>query len=148
MGKDYIIEWCQENGYSDTFVYSGVRPANNAEGLDDPERRENQTSAEDIGRLLESIYYGECVSHIYSAIMMNLLLEQEYRDKIPAGIPNGSIVANKTGETNDVSHDSAVVSSPNADYIIVIMCDYPQKADDIFGCFSILSQEVYSYFNP
>ena len=66
MGKDYITEWCQENGYSDTFVYSGVRPANNAEGLDDPERRENQTSAEDIGRLLESIILRRmCFAHIF-----------------------------------------------------------------------------------
>ncbi|SDA31804.1 beta-lactamase class A [Ruminococcus sp. YE71] len=146
MGNGYITEWCHAHGYEDTYQYSGLRPADNADGLDDPEGRTNQTSAKDIGRLLESIYKGECVSPMYSARMLNLLLEQEYRDKIPAGIPNGCAVANKTGETDDVSHDSAIVSTPNGDYIIVIMCDHPGKADDIFGYFSILSQEVYRYF--
>ena len=147
MGNGYITKWCAEHGLNDTYQYTGLYPADNADGLEDPEDRENQTSAKDIGKLLEDIYNGECVSKLYSARMMCLLLDQEYRDKIPAGIPQNVAVANKTGETYDVSHDSAIVCAPSGDYILVIMCDYPDNGFETFDFFTMLSQAVYEYLN-
>lgn len=49
----------------------------------------NMTSAKDAGLILEKIYKAECVSAKYSKEMLNLLLHQTRRWKIPAGLPSG-----------------------------------------------------------
>ncbi|MBR1864443.1 MAG: serine hydrolase [Ruminococcus sp.] len=147
IGKTAITDWCRENGYKDTEQNHGLNPADNAEGLATSDKR-NVTTVEDVGKMMESIYRGECVSKVCSARMLNFMLDQEYRDKLPAGIPRNVMVANKTGETDDVSHDAAIVYSPACDYIIVVMVDAPDEAWDCFGYFSLISADVYGYFNP
>ena len=57
------------------------------------------------------------------------------------------IIANKSGDTDDVSHDGAIVYSDGADYVLVIMCDYPQNASLQGHRFIELSKMAYEYFN-
>ena len=71
--------------------------------------------------LLERIYKGTCVSKPASDKMKNLLLNQQRRVKIPAGLPSGTKVANKTGETSSVQHDMAIVWGPKTDYVICVL---------------------------
>ncbi len=146
LGKYYISNWCVENGYNDTVQCHGLYPAYNADGLA-TSNGYNLTTVKDIGLLLESMYQGKCVSDEYSNKMIDMLLEQEYRSKIPAGIPNDVKIANKTGETDDVSHDSAIVYSDNADYILVVMADAPGQAWSCGDNIAELSGIVYKYFN-
>ena len=47
--------------------------------------------------------------------------EQERRGKIPAGLPEGAMCANKTGELEDAEHDAAIVSTDKGDYAICVM---------------------------
>jgi beta-lactamase class A len=51
--------------------------------------------------------------------IMKSLYQQRYRDGIPAGCP-GCIVANKTGQINDVVHDAALVQYKGGSYVLVI----------------------------
>ena len=50
--------------------------------------------------------------------MLNLLLAQERRYKIPAGLPSGVKSGNKTGETDSYQHDAAIVYGKKTDYVI------------------------------
>lgn len=52
--------------------------------------------------------------------MLNLLLRQTRRWKIPSGLPSGVRVANKTGETSSVDHDMAIVFGKKTDYVICV----------------------------
>ena len=52
--------------------------------------------------------------------MLNLLLAQERRYKIPAGLPSGVKSGNKTGETDSYQHDAAIVYGKKTDYVIVV----------------------------
>ena len=60
--------------------------------------------------------------------MLDSLLHQETTEKIPQGVPNGISVANKTGETEEVQHDAAIVFGEKTDYIICIMsCGWKEE---------------------
>ena len=145
LGKGYLTEWCRKNGYTNTEQHHGLFPSDNGDGLEDSDLR-NQTCVSDVGKMLEDIYNGECVSKEASEKMLDLLFKQKYRSKIPAGVPYGD-VANKTGETYDVSHDCAIVYSPNCTYIVAIMCECPNMGMEKFGEFAMLSSQIYYYMN-
>lgn len=54
--------------------------------------------------------------------MLEVLEQQEFRDKIPAGLPAGVRAANKTGWITGISHDAAVVFPPaHPRYVLVVL---------------------------
>lgn len=115
-----VGEYLEEKDYRHTGIYHTLHPAYSA--YEETEiNGNNYTSVTDCASLLESIYRGECVSKESSEKMLNLLLQQQVVHKIPAGIPEGIPVANKTGETDEVQHDVAIVFGPKADYILCVM---------------------------
>jgi beta-lactamase class A len=52
--------------------------------------------------------------------MRNLLLQQDRRGKIPAGLPSGTKCGNKTGELNYAENDAAIIWGPACDYVLVV----------------------------
>lgn len=83
---------------------------------------ENWTSARDCGTFLAKAYRGELVSADASKRMIDLLLGQTRRTKIPAGVPAGVQVANKTGELSAVQNDVAIVYGARP-YVIAVMAN-------------------------
>jgi beta-lactamase class A len=59
----------------------------------------NEVTARDLGRVL---------AHTPTAVE-EIMLGQRYRDGIPAGLPAGTRVANKTGWVDGITHDMAIV---------------------------------------
>lgn len=117
-GAYTVNQYLQKNGYSGTTCRHTLHPAGSSyAGIGGS----NLVSAKDCGVLLERIYKGSCVSREASAGMLNLLLNQQRRGKIPSGLPAGTRVANKTGETSSVQHDMAIVWGPKTDYVICIL---------------------------
>ncbi len=80
--------------------------------------------------------------------MLSYLKRQQRRSKIPAGVPGGVVVANKTGETNNYTHDAAIVYSKNATYILVVMGSTPGSGWSSAGNITSLSRLAYNYLNP
>lgn len=72
-------------------------------GIDDGPARDaghdNVVTARDVGRLL---------AHTPPEVE-RVMRDQHYRDAIPAGLPAGTLVANKTGWIDDHVHDAAIV---------------------------------------
>ena len=148
MGTTYINRWCASMGYSHTFQYHGLEPSDNAEGLTTSDKP-NATCSSDVGHMLEDIYRGNCVSKEASEKMYEILKQQYYTEKIPHGIPYSpnTVIANKTGDTTDQSHDAAIVSTPNSDYILVVLSEEENLASKHGMHFIELSSLTYSYFN-
>lgn len=146
VGTSYINTWCRQNGYTQTNQGSGLEPSGNSAGLNNGSGR-NMTSVQDCGKFLASVYHGTCVSKSASAKMLNFLKNQERRWKIPAGIPGGVTVANKTGETDDYTHDAAIVYSKGADYILVVMGHAPGSGWSSASHITSVSRIVYNFFN-
>ncbi len=82
----------------------------------------NTTTSADLAVLLSAIERGEVLSPGSSAEMRDILLAQEFRNKIPAGLPPETRVAHKTGEITAVSHDAAIVyPEGRKPYVLVVL---------------------------
>ncbi len=82
----------------------------------------NTTTARDLAVILRSIETGRAASPAATRSMREILLAQEFNEKIPAGVPAGVRVAHKTGEITAHSHDAAIVYPPGErPYILVVL---------------------------
>jgi beta-lactamase class A len=91
-----------------TAIVRGIEdyPARDA-GID------NVITADDMARLLVALAEGRLAGPEASAACEQTLREQEYRNGIPAGLPDGVVVGNKTGWITNVNHDVALVRAPD-----------------------------------
>jgi beta-lactamase class A len=82
----------------------------------------NTTTAYGLMRLLEAIAAGRAASPRSTREMLEILGRQEFRDMIPAGVPAGVRVANKTGSITGIHHDAAIVfPDGRAPYVLVVL---------------------------
>ena len=82
----------------------------------------NTTTARDLALVLRAIETGRAAPANATREMREILLDQEFNEKIPAGVPRGVPVAHKTGEITAHSHDAAIVYPPGKrPYILVVL---------------------------
>lgn len=143
---DFKLGMRRENDFISSLGYNDTEQQRDMKDWRDaPVEGENYSSVRDCGELLESIYNKDCVSAQADTHMLELLLAQTRRGKIPAGVPEGVPVANKTGELNDTENDAAIVFAPSGDYIICVMAsDLPDTELARLEIASI-SSEVFEY---
>lgn len=139
-----VDAFIEEYGFSEmTVEYNGFNdPSTNTS--DD---LYNQVAARDCGKLLEDIYRRTWMNRSVSNEMEEMLLSQNTRYKIPAGLPEGVICGNKTGEMGHTENDAAIIYGPECDYILVVLSsDWSSKDEAIFRIRDISSM-VYEYLN-
>ena len=78
--------------------------------------------------------------------MFKLLAAQERRNKIPAQMPSGVSVANKTGELADVENDAGILYYSNHDLVIVFMSENLSEAGSAQNTIASLSRQIYDYY--
>ena len=143
-GAVNINEYLEKEGYTETLVQHTLSPSSSPSvGLG----QNNITSVRDCALLLERIYNGVCVNREASQEMLNLLLNQEVTWKIPEGLKEGIVVANKTGETDTDQHDIAIVYGENSTYILCVMSENCPDEDMAIDYIRYISKIVYSYLN-
>jgi len=99
----------EELGYDDAFAFD--------QALD------NQGTPRAMAELLAMIAEQRCASGPSCRLMIEILSRQESREKIPAGLPPGLLVANKTGGVAGTSNDAAIVFTPTgAPLVMVVYC--------------------------
>lgn len=109
VGTDEVAAVLADAGCSElTTIVRGIEdyPARDA-GID------NLITADDMARLVVALAEGRLAGPEASAACEQTLREQEYRNGIPAGLPDGLVVGNKTGWISSVNHDVALVRAPD-----------------------------------
>ena len=82
----------------------------------------NTTTARDLATIMAAIETGRAASAASCRAMREILLRQEWNDRIPTGLPPGTRVAHKTGEITATYHDAALVYPPaRGPYVLVIL---------------------------
>jgi beta-lactamase class A len=82
----------------------------------------NSATAYGLMRALEAIARGRAASPAATREMLEILERQHFREMIPAGLPPGVRVANKTGNITRIEHDAAIVFPPRrAPYVLVVL---------------------------
>jgi beta-lactamase class A len=82
----------------------------------------NSTTAHALMRVMAAVRDPSVVGAGAAREMEDVLARQEFTRMIPAGVPPGTRVANKTGSITRIAHDAAIVHPPGrAPYVLVVL---------------------------
>jgi beta-lactamase class A len=103
---------------------------------------DNVTTPADMSKLLFAIASGAreeratICSPKHCKMMIQIMLHQTDRDKIPAGLPAGVPVANKTGELDGSRSDIAIVEPfGDSPYILTVYSKWLQEYPPVYDAF-------------
>ena len=136
---DYINSYIKKNDYNKTEL--------NRKFAITKFEKDNYTSARDVGRLLEKIYTNQCEG---AENILNYMKSQTHRNKIPAGVPSGITVANKTGELSSdypnypVENDAAIVYKQDATYLLVVLSTGAKDSNTAIEKVKQISERIYT----
>ena len=111
----------------------------------------NEVTANGLLKLLRLIADGKAYSQAACDEMLEIMLDQQYRSGIPAGLPKAARVAHKTGNISTVHHDAGIVYlDGRKPYVLVILTQFgPEQgrgtavADVSRDIFNTLAGSVY-----
>ena len=112
----------------------------------------NEVTANGLLKLLRLIAEGRAYSQAACDEMLKILLDQQYRSGIPAGLPKAARVAHKTGNISTVHHDAGIVFlEGRKPYVLVILTQFAAETGrgtavaevsrDIFNALAGISYE-------
>ncbi len=144
-GRAAVDAFCKEHGYSGTHMGRLLLAPNDVD--------DNYTTVADCGHFLREIYevcngtkQDSTLQHCNE--MFDHLKAQTKRGKIPAQMPAGVLVANKTGELGDVENDAGIIyDTGKTDCVIVFMSEHLSAAGYAQTAIASSSLAIYNYFN-
>ena len=145
-GMARVNKFCQDHGYTSTSM-GRLLLADNSNG-------DNYTSVKDCGKFLKTIYQTDKGVSTEDTLagaeyMYHLLKMQTRTNKIPAQMPDGVKVANKTGELDNVENDAGIIYD-TAKGIDLVVCFMSQDLNDTAAAQSVITQDsrmIYGYYN-
>ena len=145
-GMQKVNSFCQSHGYTNTSMGRLLLASN--------EFGDNYTSAYDCGKFLKEIYQicsgtTQTPSLLHAEEMYSLLKQQQRTNKIPAALPEGVSVANKTGELSDVENDAGILYNAQGgnDLVIVFLSQNLSSPGEAQNTIAQLSRSIYLYYN-
>ncbi|WP_205503427.1 serine hydrolase [Rufibacter psychrotolerans] len=126
LATNLVIEQLDARNVTQTMRDLGAQDIQVRRGVEDTKAYRqglnNTTTAYDLLVLFEKIARGKAVSPEASQEMIKILLDQKYKEIIPARLPQDVKVAHKTGWITGVRHDSGIVFLPNGrSYVLVLL---------------------------
>ena len=137
-GMSIVNDYCLAHGYYETHMGRLLLQSN--------EFDDNYTSVSDCGHFLINVYDGNTTENPYADSMYSLLKAQQRRNKIPAQMPEGVCIANKTGELDDVENDAGILYDTENDLVIVFMSENLSDVGSAQYTIASLSRQIYDYY--
>src|SRR3954454_4988857 len=141
VGTDEVAAVLADAGCSArTTIVRGIEdyPARDA-GLD------NLITADDMARLVVALADGRLAGPEATAACEDTLQAQEYRNGIPAGLPDGLVIANKTGWISSVNHDVALVRAPDLPPVgLAVLVSAPGTEEEREAGIARIAQEAWA----
>ena len=118
-------------------------------GIEDAAAREhgldNLVTAADLARVIGGVAARTLAGPETCAAVEAVLAAQEHRDQVPAGLPEGVYVANKTGWVDGVAHDVALVRPDDgAPYVLVVCSTADADEQTLYGLNAAVSRAVWA----
>lgn len=106
----------------------------------------NTTTAYALMRVMRAVQDPAVVGPDAAREMQGILARQEFTEMIPAGLPPGTRVANKTGNITRIAHDAALVYPPGrAPYVLVVLTRGFADSDVAAGVGRDVSRAVWQH---
>ncbi|HEX6060652.1 MAG TPA: serine hydrolase [Candidatus Limnocylindria bacterium] len=80
---------------------------------------DNTVTARVVGQFFTLLAQRKLVSAAASDRMLARLERNQINDRLPAGLPNGTIVAHKTGNLGFATHDAGIIYTPSGARVVV-----------------------------
>jgi len=142
VGAQKVTQTMRELGASKIEVLRGVEDMKAFDaGLS------NRTSARDLAIIFQHLANGTAVSQEASNDMIKILLDQQFKEMIPAKLPQSVRVAHKTGWITGVVHDSGIVMLEDGrQYVLVILSKNLQQNELGTQIGADISKIIYDWF--
>ncbi|GAB3940578.1 serine hydrolase [Micromonospora vulcania] len=123
---------------ADVWARAGARHSVTGRGIEDFAAREagitNLVTAADLAALLGALATGastpgQLATPAACAAMLDVLLAQEHREDLAAGLPDGTRIAHKGGWVRGVRHGAGVVLPDDAPPYLIVVCTTTDLAD-------------------
>lgn len=104
------------------------------------------TSSNDVALLFARLYANRLLSPKNNAAFLELLKDQQVNNRLPLGLPQGTVIAHKTGDLYGYMHDAGIVYGAKTDYVVSIMTgpwSYPAQASPAF---KTMSTQLWDFF--
>ena len=152
LATNVVIELVDAKKVTQTMRELGASEINVLRVVEDIKAYElglsHSTTAYALLLTFETLAKGEVVSPKASEEMINILLDQKFRDIIPALLPEEVIVANKTGSITAVHHDSGIVFlADGRKYVLIILSKELGDFDSGTHIMAKVSRMIYDYLN-
>lgn len=126
LSTNILIEAADAKRVTATLREMGADSMNVLRGVEDLKAFDaglnNTTTARDLGVVMAAVATDPRFSPADREEMLGILEHQHFRENIPAGVPEGTRVANKTGWITGHNHDAAVVFPTGAPpYVLAVM---------------------------
>ena len=141
VGADRVTATMRALGADSIEVLRGVEDGKAYEaGLS------NTTTARDLGLIAAAIAEGRAAGTAACREMEAVLSRQRFNTRIPAGLPEGTTVAHKTGEITRIHHDFGIVTAEDGTrYVLALMVRGLDAADSAAALMADLSRIVYEH---
>lgn len=105
----------------------------------------NRVTANGLVGLLRLIGEERAFSPALSRQMVDVLLGQQFKSGIPAGLPRGAKVAHKTGEISTIAHDAGLVYLPDRrPYALSVLTEWEPSATERSATIAAASYLAYA----
>jgi beta-lactamase class A len=152
LATNLVIEYVDAKKVTQTMRELGAKDIHVLRGVEDNKAYEqglnNTTTAFDLMLIFEHLAKGELVSKEACNDMIRILLDQKFKEIIPAKLPEDVKVAHKTGSITGVRHDSGIVFLPDGrKYVLVLLSKEMKNADAGIESMATVSRMIYDYVN-
>lgn len=128
-------------GYSQTKINNYIDAAGDLAG-------DKYTSANDVARFLTALYKGKLLSQASTDAFTTLLKADQLNAWLPAGLPDGTVIAHKTGALYNLVHDAGIVYAGSGDYLVVVMTkDWQNASVQPPAVFADISRQLWNFFS-
>lgn len=138
----------------DALDRAGVEGIELVRGVEDDrafdEQVNNRVTAAGLLALLRAIHEARGISKASSDAMLDILLQQEFRSGLPAGIPTDererTRIGNKTGEISTAAHDAGIVFvAGRQPYVLAVLTEHEPDSGKRMEPVARTSKAVYDW---
>lgn len=109
--------------------------------------KNNTTTAKDLAIIFQTIYDGKYWSDESRQEMIDILLDQHLRKKLPAKLPSDVSVAHKTGSITEIDHDAGIIFPKEfSPYILVVLTKGFENHEEAQESIAEISRMVYDWY--
>lgn len=133
VGWEKIEKLLESKGIDNTYL-------NNYDENDQLLTAEKTSTAQAHSKFLQLLHDGKLLNTSNTELLLGYMEKQQWRERIPAGVPKDIKIADKPGFLPGMQNDAAIVYGPRSTYVLVVLSNSNNPAS-----LAEISTIVYDY---